>query len=745
MTKNSGIPRWQPEGDLWQPPQPGGRPPVPPRRAQSIPLPRIEPRPNPYPETQLPPVARRQAPRLPTQPSPQPAPQPPIADYRVPVTPPTPPERPPLPPEPPAPKANRSRTRDRRSRRQPVPPTPDLQVPQSPALPQDDLPIPTTQQSWQPLRPLRGLAGSWHFWSLAGLTAVGGVAVISAISLFRIPNLPNCRAIFWPTASAATRLQCANAYADQQTVDGLLAAIDLVDGLPADHPLRTEINQRIEEWADQVLDLAEKTFHGGDLAKAIETAQRIPAQTSAAGLVNERVEKWRSIWAEAETIYDNAETQLHNQNFREAFVETIKLLSVGNDYWETTKYEELLQKITTARKDGAALADAHNLAKRGGMTNLLKAIEGLLAIQPESYAYSEAQKLIKEFSLKLLDLAEDALDRGNTERAETILKKIPAKAGLGEEIADFQVFVQAYELANSQSASGLEGAIARLQSIADDRPLYSRAQTLIRRWQTEIQGLSILDFARRIADPGTVSDLAAAIAEAKRVSRDNPYWGEAQQQIDTWTAQIETIEDSPFLQRADQFAALGDVNSLQAAIQEASNIQSGRALYGEAQERIRKWRAVIQNGVDQPILNQARQLADAGDLRGAIAVASQIGSDRALYDDAQADIRVWQRQVQGTQRLQEARESAQSGSVNGLVDAIAIAQQVPSSSADRASAEALVTQWSWDILQAAETMAASDLNQAIQTAQKVPAKTEAYASAQLRIREWQAQVNGTSQ
>ena len=71
---------------------------------------------------------------------------------------------------------------------------------------------------------LQRLSRNWAFWSLLSLGGVGTVAIMSAISLFRIPNLPNCRAIFWPTASAATRIQCAEAYSEEGSVDSLLAA-----------------------------------------------------------------------------------------------------------------------------------------------------------------------------------------------------------------------------------------------------------------------------------------------------------------------------------------------------------------------------------------------------------------------------------------------------------------------------------------------------------------------------------------
>ena len=55
----------------------------------------------------------------------------------------------------------------------------------------------------------------WPLMVLVLFGVVGTVGTTAVVSLFRVPNLPNCRAIFWPTASASLRLQCAEAYAEQ--------------------------------------------------------------------------------------------------------------------------------------------------------------------------------------------------------------------------------------------------------------------------------------------------------------------------------------------------------------------------------------------------------------------------------------------------------------------------------------------------------------------------------------------------
>lgn len=579
------------------------------------------------------------------------------------------------------------------------------------------------------------VAKNWTIWSLVSLTAVGGVGILSAVSLLRIPNLPNCRAIFWPTASATTRIQCAQAYAEQGTVEGYLEAIKLVEKLPDDHPLRSEINQRVEDWASRILDIAEDTFQAGDLDQAIKIANDIPKQTAAAGLVSDRVSSWKQIWETAESIYAAAEADLKNRKFPDAFTKAIQLLSVGNRYWETTQYEALTGLITAAREDLNKLGRARNLARRGGLENFREALKLATSIQSESPMHGEAQALIKDFGRQMLEMAEAALERKDTETATNILKEIPAQANLAPEIADFRTLSDAYQLAWQGGTSGLEGAIVRLQSISQDRPLYAKAQSLMARWQLEIEGRSRLSWAQQMAQPGMISDLEAAIAEAERISRDNPVWSEAKAQIDDWQAEIATSQDQPYLNQAEQLAAGGDLSR---AIEAAEQVRPGRPLYNSAQALIDQWQGQLERSEDGPLLAQARALAAAGRYQEAVATAAQIGSSRSLYDDAQAEIERWRGQMQGQQRLQSAYQAAEGGTLDALVAAIGMAREVPEGSPQYSEAQQALNRWSWDLLRLAETEAPYSLSRAIEIARRVPSRTEAYAAAQLKIQQWQS-------
>lgn len=586
--------------------------------------------------------------------------------------------------------------------------------------------------------PLRQrLMRSWPFWSIGALTLVGGIGIISAVSLFRIPNLPNCRAIFWLTASATTRLQCADAFAEQRTMEGYLGAIALVDALPEDHPLRGEINLKIETWAEEILELAEATFQAGQISEAIAMVRQIPDHTTAATALSERVGEWNQIWEEAETIYTASEKDLNALEFQEAFNKAIQLLQVGNDYWETVKFDELTAKITAAREDLNELGRAKRLAKQGTVKSMEEAIAIAKSIDGQSPLYAEAQSVLRQLGRDLLALAESSLDKRDAATASQLLEIVPPELEMQAEIADMRTIIDASTLTWRGGITGLEGGIVRLQSISQDRPLYSKAQTLMRRWQDEVQGRSQLEWARQLATPGTIADLQAAITEANQISRSNPAWKDAEDQIGRWRNKIQTTQDQPILVQADQLAQAGDLSG---AIAVARQIAPGRALYPDAKGKIDRWRGQIQRAEDGPILAQAEQLANSGQLQEAITVASRIGNGRVLYDDAQADIRRWRDQLQGQQSLQRAYLVAQKGSVSALVEAIQIAQEVSASSPQKSEANQALTGWSWDLFRMAETEAAYSLDRAIEIAESVPSQTEAYAPAQLKLREWRSML-----
>ena len=581
---------------------------------------------------------------------------------------------------------------------------------------------------------------NWLLWAVVVGLCANGVALSAIAMLFKLPSAPNCPSIFWPLASGTVRIQCAQVAASKQTVGDLLSAIALVKALPKNHPMRADIDRLLQQWSEDIMALAEDEFQAGNLKGAIATANKIP-QDIPSTTVKQQIAKWRSTWSEAESIYAAAEAEIPEQRWYQAFMTAVRLLNVGNNYWETTKYEQLKNNIETARIDGEKLVKAESIADRGGMTNLLAAFNLLKSVDTNSYMYKKAQGLIPNLGRKMLKLAQENLDRKDADEAIAIANQIPAIAAIEPEVQDFITIAQAKRNAWGGTVPSIETAILTAQKIGADRPLYKQAQELISGWQLEIEDVTHIEKARELAQPGTVADLTAAIAEASMIPESNPRRSEAKQDINRWQTQIQTFEDQPFLDQAEQLALAGQVSDLQAAINEASRIGRGRALYREARRKIRTWTRQIQTIEDQPYLDQARELASAGNLPAAITAARQILPGRALSGEAQAAIRDWQGQIQARENWREAQQIATQGTPEALAQAIRIADRVPTTSPLRDQVNPAINDWGQRILIIAQDKGRYDIPGAIAIAQQIPRSSDAYQAARSQIAEWNNILN----
>ncbi|CAA9559358.1 hypothetical protein AVDCRST_MAG81-759 [uncultured Synechococcales cyanobacterium] len=546
------------------------------------------------------------------------------------------------------------------------------------------------------------LPTSWVFWAGVGTVGFASAGAIAIALLLRIPGIPNCPRIFWPTASGSLRLYCAQVAADKQTLDNLLEAIALVNGLPANHPLRPDINRLVEKWSLQVLEQGESAFQSGQLKRAIEISHQVPKNTRAHQLVPQQIDRWRDLWVRAEKIYQKAESALQQENWRRAFTHAVHLLAVDNRYWETTRYEELNQKILVAQQDDKKLSKAKYLFRQGGLDNLSAALQLIAELSPNTYFHKTAQATQTDISRNLLDLAATALANQNLQEATNIAGRIPTSVSFWAEAQDFMELAQAEASTWSDDISGLESAISEAKKLGTNRPLYERAQELIAGWKLEIAALKILNPARSLAQQGDTRSLNSAIAQVQVIPPGNPRWSAAQQDINQWTQQVQTIEDQPTLDQADQFASVGDLASLNSAVRTARRIGPGRALYQEAQSKIQDWVDQLQAAKAQQQQEQELQQLD--------------GRSQQLMQSG------WDLAVQGTPKA--------------LASAIQTANQVSSFSSQRAEADAAIDQWSQEILEMARQRASYDRTGAIAIAQLVPRSTSAFAEAQSDIQLW---------
>lgn len=573
-----------------------------------------------------------------------------------------------------------------------------------------------TAKVWLPAVPPQStvpLLKHWLVGSLAILLLSIGTGAGAVKLLLNQPTNSNCSGIFWPLASASLRLYCAQEMANNQTLEDLLAAIKLVEPLPQDHPLRPEINRRVELWAKQLLDLSEETFHAGQLDRAIKFAEQVPQKTTAYALVKQRVSYWREVWAKAADIYSKAKAKLQQEDWREAFAIAIRLLEVDNRYWAKTQFEDLNKQIITAQIDESQLAKAKDLIATEQLSNLVEAMKLMRQIGPDSVFRQSAQGLIVKTARTILDLAQGALEEQNLQLALDAVQQIPQDVSLWAEAQDFVELAYATSWTWSGTVEGLQEAIAKVSAITKERPLYDRAQALAARWQQGIEGVKMLATAQSLANSGTIASLSTAISQVQAISSDNFIYAEAQREATQWQEELQLLEDQPILDRAESQAIRGGRTGLMDAIQIAREIASGRVLYAKAQERIQDWQAQIE-ALNPPQLKPT--------------VITTVTTQPATPN------------FQAQKLLTEAQELAEQLTPITLASAIDVANQIPLDSPLRFEAEASMGRWGQQMLNLARQQAANDVNAAIGIAQQIPRTAPAYQEAQGQIQAWRNRI-----
>lgn len=582
----------------------------------------------------------------------------------------------------------------------------------------------------------------WPGWAVLLVLVSGGIGFSATNLLFKLSSSPNCPEIFWPIASASMRLYCAQLEADKRTPEGLLKAIALVEALPQDHPLRSEVDNNVEIWASDLLKLAEKEFQAGRIEKAINLAEEVPNKAKAYSLVREQVEAWRETWKEGETLFVKVEESLRKSNWNQAFRWAVKLLNIGNQYWATVKYDQAVKKIYLAREESSKLDQAYIVFNRGGWENWLKALAATQKISPDSYAYQEAANLTEKIKEKLVAYGNKLVKAHNWQNLRDLAEAIPKELDLDSVASDWQMLANAGIDGEFGTVESLKSAIAAAENIDSASPVYPEAQTLLSRWRLEIEDVLQLAKARELAEPGTIDSLNAAIAQARLISTGNQRYSEAQDEIQNWQHRVEVTEDQPLLDKSREMAVAGDGVSLRAAIAQASTIRPSRALYNDAQEEIRQWQEKIERMEDQPILEQAIALGNAKDYPSAISTARRIGKRRALSLEARGHIRRWQEQVDAQENLEKAYLIAEGQTPDALIRALRILRKIPVATDVNSQRLEAMDHWSYKLLALASEQANLGLyNEAIEMAGRIPSESSVYNSAQTQIDIWRQSLN----
>jgi hypothetical protein len=591
----------------------------------------------------------------------------------------------------------------------------------------------TQMPQWLKLPFLR----SWVFWAIMTCGLCSGMGYIALQMLFNPKAVPNCPELFLPMAPAALRVSCGQAAASKQTLKDLTAAFNFVKDIPTDDPLRGFVDANIQQWSIELLRLAEGAYQKGDLKGALEAAKLVPKNVKAYGAVQKRVDKWQKNWQEAEALYAKTERLLRNSRWAEAYQIAAKLTKLNNEYWGVTRFQELADRVQIAKEDSAKLDIAHKLIKSNKLEDLLKAITIARKIDKKSYAYKESQDLIAESGRQMLNIAKIQLNQNNWPTVLEITRQIPASPEIQTELNDVSAIAQAQSFARNSTIGDLEKAIGMAQAIKIESTVYARAQQLLTGWQLEISDLAYLQRAKNIAASGQPADLELAIKEVSQIPASNPLAKQAATTINEWRNQIQVSQDQPYYQAAEQAASSGTPAALLQGIAQMQQIRPGRALFNPGQQKIQQWSGQLQRLEDAPILESAEQQARSGNTAGAIALARKIGTGRALFGQAQERIGAWSGDSQAGASLAAAQQLASQGTPEALLGAIDAADKIPQGSGSYQSARTLIDKWSNSMLQQAQALANQDINRALSIARVIPPGAAAYNNAQKSIQQWE--------
>jgi hypothetical protein len=526
-----------------------------------------------------------------------------------------------------------------------------------------------------------------------GLCSIMGVAVASGVLLLtKLPPPIDCRRIS-PLSADGDRLYCARAAAESGKLEQLVAAIQLVQHWPPQHPLYPEAQRQMTAWSKAILGLAQQKIHEGNPSEAIAIATKIPFSSPIYDEAKAKITTWQQQLKRAEQITRQFQDALKQQGFQKASLLILDLSRLTQDSWNLSRVDALLKQLTTEKEAWQQLEEARELAKSNTLEQLVDAIARTTKINPNTYVKSQVLEEQSRWSRTLIDMATKLFQQQDFAGVTKVLETIPRTAPQYGEARDWMQLSRASETAKKNNILALVDALAALRPIEQKSPVRKLASSKATLWQQELQDLTKLQLATVFASFQQRTGLTYAIDQAARVAPGRPQRQRSQTLIAQWRKEIQLIDDRNTLANAKQIASGGTLVELKAAVELARQIKLGQPLRIEAQTEIAKWNRQIYALEDQPILDLAEAFAQRGDLIAAISTAGQIRSQRPLYPEAQKAIANWVAQIQ-TAQDRPILDAAAALAAQGRFDAaIATASQIPPERALYPQAQAAISNW----------------------------------------------------
>lgn len=565
------------------------------------------------------------------------------------------------------------------------------------------LPRPPRKTTLQQLQRGAKLIGVPLVW-MGVMAFCGGTAYSAYTWLTDTSPIPNCDRL-WFFSRDADKLYCAEQAIQQQgSEQALLSGLELATRIPDYHYLHQRATQLQKNWSNQVVQVAQDRAMDGDLAGAIALAKQLPPGNPSYRDAKNLVLEWSKLRDREANLLAKIEIALQKRDWNAAEA-VVQPESTSISEYERHQLNRLTERIVSERVAYNQLRQLRQLVeqkKPGDPLPLGRAIQLALQINPKAYVGQAVQADIERWSGYLVQIADAQLAQRNLNGAITTAQWLPETAALTPSVRHLLWVYRAQQLdwgeptkpPTAEQLWQISTALSSLGEIPANSPLYTQAQALAQGLEKHLQDLTQLSLANTAAQAQQPASLQVAIAMASAITSDRPHRLQAQTLMADWRNDIQRLADRPYLTAARQLAKSGQIKDLQAAIAQATQVKLGRPLRAEAQAAIFDWKQKIQVIEDQPILTQARKLAQQKQLGQAIAQAAKVPPGRALYPEAQATIAEWTRQIQLTEDQPILAAARALASQNDWGAAIDVAYQIAPGRALYNEAQKSIADWS---------------------------------------------------
>lgn len=328
-----------------------------------------------------------------------------------------------------------------------------------------------------------------------------GAGLMAYYSLVQSPDPLNCRSPFLGSYPVSTRLYCAEMMAAEATPEDLSQAINLVKSIPAGDPLTNRRDRLTQQWTRRILDLGEQEYQQGKLEEAIAIVRKVPVDAPTRSQVTAQIKTWQTSWEKAKSIYSKTETAIDQQNWYEALTTARGLLTLGNQYWATTRYQDVMERYRTTKQAYEQQTQAARQPKPSpsaiASSSLLSSSEDFINQWEQDLARQDAAHLKRANGLAAAGTPDNL--RAAIEAAEQVLygsaqydqarQSIDAWTRRLEMMEDRPRLDRAIALSRRGDMRSLQAAVAQVESIGWGRALYGEAQKRAEQWREQMYQL----------------------------------------------------------------------------------------------------------------------------------------------------------------------------------------------------------------------------------------------------------------